>query len=438
MSMYDVVREWTPRVADAPLRAFMDAATADDVARVLRKQRLFPHDLLTLLSPAAATQLEAMARRARELTVRHFGRTIQLFTPLYLSNHCTNQCRYCGFNARNHIPRQRLSDEEIAAEGRAIAATGLRHLLLLTGDARHVSGPEYIAHAARLLAPYFPSLSVEVYSLTDEEYALLVDAGIDGMTMFQETYNEALYPDLHPAGPKRDYHFRLDAPERAARAGMRAVGLGALLGLDDWRRDAFFTALHGDWLQRHYPYVDVSFSVPRLRPHAGAFQPAHAVSDRDLVQVILAYRIFMPSAGITVSTRERADLRDNLIPLGVTRMSAGVSTAVGGHAGRAQDGHAVSTLGGHAVHAQDGHAVRKDVEGQGDADGATPQFEISDPRSADEMAAAIAARGYQPVYKDWESVLDGGYGCGIACAARRTPSGEPVGAPTPAAPRAMA
>lgn len=421
MSMYDVVREWAPRVADAPLRAFMDAVTAEDVARVLRKERLAPHDLLTLLSPAAATQLEAMASRARELTVRHFGRTIQLFTPLYLSNHCTNQCRYCGFNARNHIPRQRLTDEEIVAEGRAIAATGLRHLLLLTGDARQVSGPDYIAHAARLLAPLFPSLSVEVYSLTEEEYALLVDAGIDGMTMFQETYNEALYPDLHPAGPKRDYHFRLGAPERAARAGMRGVGLGALLGLDDWRRDAFFTALHGHWLQRSYPYVDVSFSVPRLRPHAGAFQPAHAVSDRDLVQVILAYRIFMPSAGITVSTRERADLRDNLIPLGVTRMSAGVSTAVGGHAVR-----------------KDGHAAHKDTEGQGDGDEATPQFEISDPRSADEMAAAIAARGYQPVYKDWESVLDGGYGCGIACAARRTPSGALAGNSTPAAPRVTA
>ncbi|MGJ3522418.1 2-iminoacetate synthase ThiH [Nitratidesulfovibrio sp. D1] len=405
MSMYDVVSEWTPRVADAPLREVMESATAADVARVLRKERLSPHDLPVLLSPAAATQLEAMARRARELTVRHFGRTIQLFTPLYLSNHCTNQCRYCGFNARNHIPRQRLSDAEIVAEGRAIAATGLRHLLLLTGDARHVSGPEYIAHAARLLAPYFPSLSVEVYSLTDDEYALLVDAGIDGMTMFQETYNKALYPELHPAGPKRDYRFRLDAPERAALAGMRAVGLGALLGLDDWRRDAFFTALHGHWLQRHYPYVDVSFSVPRLRPHAGAFQPAHAVSDRDLVQVILAYRIFMPSAGITVSTRERAELRDNLIPLGVTRMSAGVSTAVGGHAAHK------------GAEGQAGHAA------PGDADAATPQFEISDPRSADAMAAAIAARGYQPVYKDWESVLDGGYGCGIACAARRTPPG---------------
>lgn len=405
MSMYDVVSEWTPRVADAPLREVMESATAADVARVLRKERLSPHDLPVLLSPAAATQLEAMARRARELTVRHFGRTIQLFTPLYLSNHCTNQCRYCGFNARNHIPRQRLTDAEIVAEGRAIAATGLRHLLLLTGDARHVSGPEYIAHAARLLAPYFPSLSVEVYSLTDDEYALLVDAGIDGMTMFQETYNKALYPELHPAGPKRDYRFRLDAPERAARAGMRAVGLGALLGLDDWRRDAFFTALHGHWLQRRYPYVDVSFSVPRLRPHAGAFQPAHAVSDRDLVQVILAYRIFMPSAGITVSTRERAELRDNLIPLGVTRMSAGVSTAVGGHAAHK------------GAEGQAGHAV------PGDADAATPQFEISDPRSADAMAAAIAARGYQPVYKDWESVLDGGYGCGIACAARRTPPG---------------
>lgn len=429
MSMYDVVREWTPRVADAPLRAFMDVATPDDVARVLRKERLAPHDLLTLLSPAAATQLEPMARRARELTVRHFGRTIQLFTPLYLSNHCTNQCRYCGFNARNHIPRQRLTDAEIVAEGTAIAATGLRHLLLLTGDARHMSGPDYIAHAARLLAPLFPSLSVEVYSLADEEYALLVDAGIDGMTMFQETYNEALYPDLHPAGPKRDYHFRLGAPERAARAGMRSVGLGALLGLDDWRRDAFFTALHGDWLQRHYPYVDVSFSVPRLRPHAGAFQPAHTVSDRDLVQVILAYRIFMPSAGITVSTRERADLRDNLIPLGVTRMSAGVSTAVGGHAVRKD---------GHAAHKQDGHAVCKDEEGQGDGDGATPQFEISDPRSADDMAGAIAARGYQPVYKDWESVLDGGYGCGIACAARRTPSDALAGERAPAAPRATA
>lgn len=407
MSMYDVIRRWVPHVADAPLRAAMESATADDVARVLGRERLFPHDLLTLLSPAAAGQLEAMARRARALTVRHFGRTIQLFTPLYLSNHCTNQCRYCGFSARNHIPRRRLSDAEIVAEGRAIAATGLRHLLLLTGDARHVSGPDYIARAARLLAPLFPSLAVEIYALSDEEYALLADAGIDGMTMFQETYNESLYPELHPAGPKRDYRFRLDAPERAARAGMRSVGLGALLGLDDWRRDAFFTALHGEWLQRWHPSVDINFSVPRLRPHAGAFQTAHAVSDRDLVQVILAYRIFMPSAGITVSTRERADLRDNLIPLGVTRMSAGVSTAVGGHATLAG--------GGPASHkrAAGPEPERETVS----ADVATPQFEISDPRGVDEMAAAITAHGYQPVYKDWEPMRGGGYGCGMACAA---------------------
>lgn len=380
MSFYQELSRWP---LDA-LEARIVAASADDVRRALEAARPGPADLMAMLSPAAAPFLEQMARKAHDLTLRHFGRTIQLFTPLYLANHCTNQCRYCGFNARNKIVRNQLSPEQIEAEGKAIAATGLRQLLLLTGDAPTISTVAYIADAARRLRRYFPSIGIEVYAMQTEEYAEVVNAGVESLTMFQETYNEELYAYLHPAGPKRDFRFRLDAPERGCLGGMRSVGLGALLGLDQWRRDAFLTVMHGEWLQKHYPATDVSFSVPRMRPHTGAFQPTSTVSDRELVQIMAAYRIYMPMAGITVSSREGELFRDNLVPLGVTRMSAGVSTAVGGHAS----------------------------EGNGGDEASPNQFEISDDRSVDEMVGAISERGYQPVFKDWEPPLDNVYACG--------------------------
>ena len=345
--------------------------TESHVLAALGRQRLTLEDFMALLSPAAAPHLESMARRAQDETLRQFGRAVHLFTPLYLSDHCTNQCRYCGFNARNTLERRFLSIDEAEAEARAIAATGLGHILLLTGDARKISSPEYIAAVAKRIKPLFASVGVEVYSMSVEEYVLLRENGVDAMTMFQETYNAELYDWLHPAGPKKDYAWRLGAPGRAAEAGMYAVNVGALLGLDEMTQDGFCTGLHAWWLQRAWPGVEVSVSVPRMCPHEGSFDVPHAVDDRQFVQYITALRCFLPRAGITVSSRENARMRDHVVSLGVTRVSAGVSTAVGGRATEGSD---------------------------------TGQFEISDHRSVDEMTAALARHGYQAVFKDWQDM----------------------------------
>ncbi len=344
--------------------------TPAKVLAVLDKDVLQPADFLTLLSPAAGECLEALARKAHDLTLRYFGRAVNIFTPLYISDVCTNQCRYCGFNAKNKQPRRHLSVEEAYAEAKSIAEMGFQHILLLTGDAPKLSSPEYIASVARRIKPLFASVGVEVYSLTVEEYSLLVEAGVDSMTMFQETYNPELYAWLHPVGPKHDYGFRLNAPERAARAGMRSLGVGALLGLESFEQDAFGTGLHAWWLQRNFPGVDVSVSIPRICPHEGDFDVQHAVDDRHLVQYVTATRCFLPRAGITCSSRESAFMRDHLVPLGVTRVSAGVSTAVGGRA-------------------------TEDMHNPG-------QFEITDHRSLEQMNSALAGIGYQAVIKDWE------------------------------------
>jgi 2-iminoacetate synthase len=353
-------------------------ATGDAVRKSLGAERITERDFLVLLSPAAEGYLEPMARRARDETIRHFGKTVQLFTPLYLANFCTNRCVYCGFNTNRRIPRQMLGLEEVEAEAKAIAATGLRKILALTGDAPAKTGARYLASCIEVLARHFSSVGIEVPSMTVEEYALASAAGADSMTMFQETYNEALYAKLHPAGPKRHFGFRLDAPQRAVTGGMRGVNLGALLGLDDWRSDIFHTGLHAAFLQERYPDREISVSLPRMRPCGEKLATgeerefsAVPVSDKHFVQALLAFRCFMPQAGITLSTREPASLRDKLIPLGVTRISAGVCTAVGGHT---------------------------DL---GDAEDREPQFDISDPRSVDEMAAVLERMGYQPVFTDW-------------------------------------
>lgn len=361
------------RLSARPLAQKVDAATENAALRALDRPAPTPEDFLALLSPAAAPHLEAMAQRASRVTLQHFGRTVSLFTPLYLANHCANHCRYCGFNATTGITRSKLTLDEVRAEGEAIAATGLKHLLLLTGEAPKKAGVDYLESSLGVLRPLFPSLSIEVFPMATAEYARLVRGGVDGLTIFQETYNTERYDQLHPAGPKRDFRNRLDAPERGCEAGMRTVNIGALLGLDDWRRDLFLAGMHAAWLMARYPGVEVSLSLPRMRPHTGSFVPACTVSDRELVQAMAAVRLFLPRAGITISTREAPALRDNILGLGVTRMSAGVSTAVGGHAKQS---------------------------------GAPGQFEISDPRSVDEMCAALRARGFQPVFKDWEPIAE--------------------------------
>lgn len=364
-------------------------ASPADVQRSLSRSSLTPEDLALLLSPAAMGELESMARRAQAETLRHFGRSRQLFAPLYLGNFCANRCVYCGFNAGKGIVRKALSLDEVEEEARALAATGLRRVLALTGDAPGRTGAEYIAASVAVLSRHFSSVGIEVQALTQDEYAAVAQAGADSMTMFQETYDPELYARLHLSGPKRNFFFRLDAPHRAARAGMRGITLGALLGLGDWRFDLYMLAMHGRWLQQRFPHLEVSFSLPRIRPRAegeqsedagtdkgrNVFQPM-LVDDRTFVQALTALRCFLPHAGITLSTRERAFLRDKLLPLGVTKVSAGVCTGVGGYAKP--------------------EAKEKDV-----------QFVIDDERSVAEMALALEGLGYQPVFADWLLPGDG-------------------------------
>ncbi|ACV62538.1 thiazole biosynthesis protein ThiH [Desulfofarcimen acetoxidans DSM 771] len=348
---------------------FFKQVTDAGIKRIIAQHRLNERDYLALLSPRAENFLEEMAQKAHRLTVQHFGRVIFLFTPMYLANYCVNQCVYCGFQVHNRLERKKLSPAEVEKEAKIIAATGLKHILILTGESRQESPVSYIRDCVEVLKKYFTSVSIEIYPLEEDEYAELIAAGVDGLTMYQEVYNEEVYAELHPGGPKRNYRFRLDAPERACRAGVRTVNVGALLGLHDWRSEAFFTGLHADYLQKNFTDVEVSISPPRMRPHLGGFQPRVEVSDQNLVQYLLAFRLFMPRGGITVSTRERAELRDHLVRLGATKMSAGSCTAVGG---------------------------RSDQESTG-------QFEISDERNVVEMADMLYSVGYQPVYKDWQS-----------------------------------
>lgn len=367
MSFYELYRQYK----DFPFAGFLEKADDAAVLRALGKEHKTELDFLTLLSPAAERHLEAMAQQANRLTLSHFGRTITLFTPLYLANICENACIYCGFNRHNHIKRSKLTMEEVEREGQAIQCEGIKHIIILTGESRAATPPAYIADCVRILRKYVCSICIEVYSLTEEEYRMLYDAGVDSFTMFQETYNEDLYPTLHPSGPKHDYRNRLDSPERACRAKYHGVNLGALLGLDDWRKETFFTGLHAKYLTDRYPDTDVAVSLPRIRPcpGEGGFHPACDVNDAAIVQAMTAYRCFLPRLGITVSTREEPSFRDNLIGLGVTKMSAASVTEVGGHAEQAK------------------------TEGQ---------FEISDGRDVEEMSEAIRRRGYQPVYKDWD------------------------------------
>lgn len=369
MSFYEIYK----RYKDYDFKGVFANVTCDDVLRVINKPVKTSEDFAILLSPAAQEPeiLEAMAREANKLTERFFGKTITLFTPLYLSNVCDNGCLYCGFNRNNPVRRAILTPEEIESEARAIRKSGIRHVIILTGENRRATPPEYVAEAVQILKKYVDSVVIEIYSLTEPEYRMLFEAGAEGFTMFQETYNEDIYPTLHPIGEKADYKKRLGSPELACRARYNTVNLGALLGLDDWRRDTFFTGLHAKYLTDKYPGTDIAVSIPRICEHEGVtgYEAACSVRDIDLVQAMLAYRLFLPRLGITISTREPAHLRDRLIGLGVTKMSAGSVTEVGGHADTAK------------------------------SDG---QFEITDTRSVKEMSEAIRKRGYQPVFKDWD------------------------------------
>jgi 2-iminoacetate synthase len=346
--------------------------TGEDVKRALRKDRLSVEDYGVILSPAASVYLEEIAAKATAETRKHFGNSIQMFTPLYIANYCENHCVYCGFNCQNRINRGKLSLKEIEEELKFIAATGLKEILILTGESRHQSGVEYIGEAVRLAARYFSTVGIEIYPLNTDEYAYLHECGADFVCVYQETYNIDKYEQVHLRGPKRIFPYRFHAQERALRGGMRGVAFGALLGLDDFRKDAFAAGIHAHFLQQKYPHAEISLSTPRLRPYINSTETnSNDVHERQLLQVILAYRLFLPFAGITISTRERAGFRDHVIGMAATKISAGVRVGVGGHK----------------------------TEEKGDE-----QFNIADPRSVEQVHQMILSRGLQPVYTDYVRV----------------------------------
>ena len=344
--------------------------SAADVREALAAGTRTPRHFAALLSPAADPMLEEMAKLATAETRRWFGNAVTLFTPLYISNYCENYCVYCGFNRHNRIRRAKLDPAGIDREMRAIAATGLQDILILTGESRSSSSVEYIGEACRLARKHFRAVGLEIYPLNTEEYAYLHQCGADYVTVFQETYDPVRYEQLHLAGHKRIFPYRLNAQERALRGGMRGVGFAALLGLSDFRKDALATGIHAWLLQKKYPHAEIAFSCPRLRPiiNDKTINPKD-VHERQLLQVILAYRLFMPFAGITISTRERAGFRDHVIGMAATKISAGVDVGIGGHSDENDD--------------------------RGDG-----QFEISDGRSVPEVRTAVLAHGLQPVMSD--------------------------------------
>ena len=350
--------------------------TAEDVIRALETERCTIEDFKALLSPAAAPFLEQMAAKAKIETSKHFGNTVYLFTPLYIANYCENYCVYCGFNCYNDINRKKLTMDEIRHEMQIIADSGIEEILMLTGESRAKSDVKYIGEACRLASEYFKNVGLEIYPVNSEEYCYLHECGADYITVFQETYDADKYETLHLMGHKRIFPYRFDAQERALMGGMRGVGFSALLGLSDFRKDALATALHVYYLQRKYPHAEFSLSCPRLRPiiNNDKITPQD-VHEKELCQILCAYRIFLPFAGITVSSREQKHFRDGIVKIAATKVSAGVSTGIGDH--------------------------EEKYQGKDAADSGDEQFEISDNRSFDEMYSDIAAEGLQPVLNDY-------------------------------------
>lgn len=354
-----------------------DRYTAKDVRAALEHETCTIEDFKALISPAAEPFLEQMAERARRETSKHFGNTVYLFTPLYIANYCENYCVYCGFNCYNHINRMKLTMEQIEKEMKVIADSGMEEILILTGESRGQSSVEYIGEACKLARKYFRMVGLEIYPVNTDEYRYLHECGADYVTVFQETYDTDKYETLHLMGHKRVWPYRFDAQERALRGGMRGVAFSALLGLSDFRKDALASALHVYYLQRKYPHAEMSLSCPRLRPiiNNDKINPLD-VHEKQLCQIIYAYRIFLPFVGITVSSRESASFRDGIVKIAATKVSAGVSTGIGDHDSK--------------------YNGKENEEPQGDE-----QFEINDSRSLDKMYQDIAEEGLQPVLNDY-------------------------------------
>lgn len=346
--------------------------TAADVERSLARSRRTIDDFIAMISPAAIPYLEEMAQKAHAITVERFGKTMQLYIPLYLSNICSNACVYCGFNRSNKIHRRKLTAEEVDREAQAILALGYKHLLLVSGESQSATPAGYYEEMAKRLRPHFSQLSLEVQPLEMEEYARLHEAGIGAVYVYQETYNEKAYPLYHPAGRKADYRYRLETPDRIGQANIQKIGIGALLGLENWRIDSVFTAMHLRYLEQTYWKTKFCISLPRLRPATGGWEPKDPINDVGMVQLITAFRLLDRDVEISLSTRESREFRDHVMPIGITSVSAGSKTEPGGYA-----------------------EENTDLE----------QFTINDARSPAEMAEDLRRFGYEPVWKDWDEFM---------------------------------
>ncbi|WP_372473841.1 2-iminoacetate synthase ThiH [Capnocytophaga sp. ARDL2] len=344
-------------------------ATTREVEYILAKNKRTVEDFMSLLSPAAAPYLEQMAQMSQRITQKRFGKTIQLYAPMYLSNECHNICSYCGFSLDNKIRRKTLSDSEILIEAMALKSMGVQHILLVSGEANRTVGVDYFKNAIQLLHPHFTHISIEVQPLSEEEYTELKACGVHTVLVYQETYHQEAYKVYHPKGKKSNFKFRLDTPDRIGRAQIHKIGLGVLLGLEDWRVDSFFNALHIDYLQKTYWQTKYSVSFPRLRPAEGIIEPNFIMEDRDLLQLICAYRIWNEDLEISISTRENEKFRNHIISLGATTMSAASKTNPGGYA-----------------------VDKQSLE----------QFKTSDERSMEDIKKLIQQTGYEPVMKDWD------------------------------------
>lgn len=348
------------------------------------------------LSPRTPAELEILAQQARQLTWQNFGKTMRLFAPLYLSNECVNACEYCGFSRENEsIVRVTLTPEQVETEARYLVKEGFRNLLLVAGEHPKFVSPTYLRECLERLHSFVPSLSLEIGPMETEDYLPLVKAGADGLVVYQETYDSDIYAELHTAGPKKDFNWRLDCVERAYQAGFKRLGIGALFGLADWRIEALSLAAHIEYLLKYCWKSFLTVSLPRLRPAAGEFAPLTSLDDRDLAQLICALRLTFPQIGLVLSTREPQRLRDGLIPMGVTHMSAGSHTEPGGYTGAGQE---------EAHHTVKGKAVPL-ITSEGEHKTATEQFSIADSRSPKEVAQRLQEMGYDPVWKDWDQSL---------------------------------
>ncbi|RWW91878.1 2-iminoacetate synthase ThiH [Flavobacterium cerinum] len=347
------------------------AITSHEVECSLARPKRDIEDFLTLISPAALPYLEQMARMSRAITQKRFGKTIQMYAPMYLSNECQNICTYCGFSLDNKLKRKTLTDSEIVKETEAIKSAGFDHVLLVTGEANQIVNINYFLNAIHLIKDKFANISIEVQPLSVEEYVNLHKTGVYSVLVYQETYHRDVYKQYHPKGKKSNFDFRLETPDRVGKAGIHKIGLGVLLGLEDWRTDSFFNALHLDYLQKQYWQSKYSVSFPRLRPAEGIIEPNFIMDDKDMVQLICAYRLWNEDLEISISTRENEKFRDNIISLGATSMSAGSKTNPGGYVVDTQS---------------------------------LEQFETSDERSAQQVANVISEAGYEPVWKDWDKI----------------------------------